>query len=44
VIQWYNTSDTPQETHLELPRQVRSACLSDFLEERGEPVKVSGKS
>jgi alpha-mannosidase len=44
VIQWVNLSDKPREAAVTLPAPVRSATLSNFLEESGTPVPIAGNT
>lgn len=44
VIQWYNTSASAAEAILVLPGKPSRAVLSNFLEEDGEPLMLSGST
>jgi alpha-mannosidase len=43
VLQWYNTSDAAAEAVLKLPARPGRAVLSNFLEEDGAPLPVTGE-
>jgi alpha-mannosidase len=44
VIQWYNTSASAVEATLALPGTPSKAVLSNFLEEDGESLAVTGRT
>jgi len=44
VVQWYDAAGTGAEAALTLPRAVKRAARSDFLEGAGEPVAAAGST
>jgi alpha-mannosidase len=44
ILQWYESAGKESTARLTLPSVIKTACLSDFLEEDGAPLSFSGNT